>query len=55
MRLILTVLAIANLRWAAAATYRAEWLYRRGDDALDEAARHKAQAFALMERSGHTA
>lgn len=51
MRLILGLLAIANLRWAAADNARAERLMREADDAHDRAEARLGLSRGFLDRS----
>ena len=50
-RMILSLLAIANLRWARADLDRSERLYAEGDTAYAQSNRRLALADSLVQRS----
>lgn len=50
MRLILFLLAVANVRWSAAALHRSDWLYAEADKAFAESETRLALADRLMQR-----
>ena len=52
MRLILALLALANLRWGTACLVRSDRLMREADVAQDEAQRFLDNAARLADRAG---